>query len=316
MQQVLSTDSNLIFVWHDNCGQQFPDNSKELQTKINANGFSIEIADNANITMPLVIITSAAMQNTAHITINLGKNAKAQIVEYLMCDDTSANNNITTTIYCNDNSVLQHCVLQHAKQSAKITQKSITHIKQSQDSTVNSSIFAFGNTASSIELAIALQGKNAKCETSCLTYLSNTEVQNVLLQVDHLVPHCTSKSIARGILKDAANSDFIGRIIVHTDASKSLADLQIKNILCSDKAQATNKPELEIYNGDVQCSHGSSTGQINEEALFYMRSRGLDVTTANAMLIKGFIQPVITACNIPGITAFVSSLITEISDGI
>lgn len=308
---MLSTDSNFVFVWHDNCGQTFPNNSAMLQTSINSTGFAIDIADNANITTPLVIITSAAINNTANNIINIGRNAKVQIIEYLLCDDIEANNNVTTTINCAAGSLLQHCILQHANESAKTTQKSTTLIVQEQDTKVTSSIFAFGNDLSSIELVIALQGKNANCETSCLTYMNNAEIQNVLLQVDHLVPHCTSKSIARGILKGAANSDFTGRIIIHPNASKSLADLQIKNMLCSDKAQATNRPELEVYNDDVQCSHGSSTGQINEEALFYMRSRGLDVAEANAMLIKGFIQPVINACTIPGIADFIASMVME-----
>lgn len=309
MHEVLSTNSHLIYVWHDNSGQSFPDNTANLQTTVSETGFTIEIADNTILIEPIILLISSANENKAQNLINIGKNAQVQIIEYILSDDNDANNNIVTTINCGIGSQLKHCILHQAKDSANITQQSITSINQSQDSNVQTNIFSFGANLSRIELAIALQGQNSSCEAACLAYTQDTEVQNVLLKIDHLVPHCTSKTVSRSILKDKSSTDFVGRIVVHPNAVKTLADLQIQNILCSPKAQANNRPELEIYNDDLHCSHGSSTGQINEEALFYMRARGLDVNEATSMLIAGFIQPTIDSCTIPAIADFVRGLI-------
>lgn len=311
MHKVLATKSELVFVWHDNAGQAFPPNNKQLQTTVSTDGFTINIAPNTTLDDPIIIITSAGKDNQAKNVVNIGSNAQVQIIEYMLSDDAEANNNIATTINCGAGSSLRHCILQQAKDATNITQQSITTINQATDSNVTTNIFAFGGNLSRVELAIALQGQNANCEASYLAFMHESEVQNVLLKIDHLVPNCTSKSIARGILKDKAISDFVGRIVVHPNAEKSFADLQIKNILCSPKAQANNRPELEIYNDNVHCSHGSSTGQLNEEAVFYMRTRGLDAQEAIAMIIDGFIQPAILSCTIPAIADFVTGIIKE-----
>ncbi len=311
MQAVLSTDSSLVFVWHDNAGQALPSMSDNLQAKVDTSGFTINISAEADIPETIIIFNSTGSQSSARNTINIGAGAKVQIVEYLMSDDNNASNNIATVINCADRSQLKHCILHHAAESANITQQSTTHIKQQAYSNVFSNVFAFGGKTSRVELAISLEGTNATCNAGYLAYTHGTEAHNVVLKIDHCVPHCNSASLARAVLKDQSSTDFVGRIEVHPDARKSFADLQIKNILCSPKAQANNRPELEIYNDDVHCSHGSSTGQINEEALFYMRSRGLDEEQATAMIIDGFIQPVIESCTIPAIADFVRKHIKE-----
>lgn len=309
MQGVLSLDSNFVYVWHDNSGQSIPPNNKNLESSINQDGFVINIAANASIEQPLVIMSSCAKTNIAKNVINIGSNASVQIIEYLVSDDNDAQNSSSTVINCSDGAKLKHCVLQQAKQTANINQQSLTLINQQANTDVASNIFAFGGAKNNIELSIALNGENAKCQAAYLAYTNVTESQNVLLTINHQVPHCTSSTIARSVLKDKSATDFVGRIVVHPDAFKSFADLQIKNILCSTDAQACNRPELEIYNDDVHCSHGSSTGQINEEAIFYMRQRGISEIDAIAMIIAGFIQPAIDSCTIPSISAFMRSVI-------
>lgn len=311
MQQGLATDSDLVFVWHENSGQTFPDNNQEIQTIISANGFKITIADNAVIQKPLVFISSADKSNSIHNELNIGKNAQLQIIEYIMSDDIGAENTTNTVINCAAGSQLKHCLLQQARDNVNINQQSTTNINQASDSRVITNVFSFGGSLSKIELGIALQGQNASCEVSCLAYTHGTENQSMLLKIDHLVPHCTSSSISRGVLKDKSITDFVGKIFVHPGAKQSFADLQIKSILCSPQSQANNLPELEIYNDDVRCSHGASTGQMNEDALFYMRSRGIDEETAKAMLIDGFILPAIVSCTIPKIADLVKSIIAE-----
>jgi Fe-S cluster assembly protein SufD len=311
MQQGLATDSDLVFVWHENSGQAFPDNNAEIQTSVNANGFKVNIADNAIIQKPLVFISSADKSSTQQNELNIGKNAQLQIIEYIMSDDAETENTTHTVINCAAGAQLKHCLLQYARDNTNITQQSTTYINQARDSKVTTNVFSFGGALSKIELALALQGQNSSCEASCLAYTHGTENQNVLLKIDHLVPHCTSSSISRGVLKDKSTTDFVGKIFVHPGAKQSFADLQIKSILCSPQSQANNRPELEIYNDDVRCSHGASTGQMNEDALFYMRSRGIDEEMAKEMLIDGFILPAIVSCTIPKIADLIKSIIAE-----
>lgn len=312
MQQVLATNSDLVFVWHENSGQTSPSNSPQVQTTINSQGFQINVAADAVINDPIIILNSVAEINKCHTNVNLGPNSIVQIIEYVMADDLNTNNTTTTTINCAAGVQLKHCIILQAKTDASIAQQSITTINQLENTKVISNIFSFGGGLSKIELAIALQGQNSHCETSSLSFTQGAQTQDILLKIDHLVPNCTSNSIARGVLKDKSITDFVGKIIVHPGASKTLADLQIKNMLCSPKAQANNKPELEIYNDDVRCSHGASTGQINEEAIFYMRSRGIGEAEATSMLIDGFIKPAIESCTIPQIAEFVTGMITRL----
>lgn len=310
-QQFLATQSPFTFVRHDSAGQTNPDNTLNIQSILNTSGITINIADNAIIEDPIILINSAAVANKAQNTINIGKHAQVQIIEYFMSDDNDASNVGSTDINCAAGSQLKHCILQHASTNASISQQAITSIYQATDSNVISNIFSFGGGLSRIELAIALQGNNASCQASCLAFTNGTENQDVLLKIAHEHENCSSKTTARGVLKDKSLTNFIGRIVVNIGAKKTSADLQIKNLLCSPKAQAINKPELEIYNDDVRCSHGSTTGQLDQDALFYMRSRGIDEQEATAMLIAGFIQPVIDSCTIPMIGQYIHNVIAS-----
>lgn len=307
----LSTESPYTFVRHDNSGQTIPDNCQYFVVNLNEDGVTINIKESSIIDEPLILINSAATLNKSRNTINIGTNAQVKIIQYLMSDDADSNNSVSTTINCAAGSNLQHCILQHSNENSTITQQSITKIHQAANSNVTANIFSFGGGLNRIELAIALQGSGAECVASNLAYTHETEIQEVILAIDHEAEACTSKSIARSVLKDKSITNLTGKIFVHQNAKKTAADLQIKNLLCSPKAQASNKPELEIYNDDVKCSHGSSTGQIDADALFYMRSRGISLEEATEMLIAGFIQPALECCPIPTVTEYVRKMIAE-----
>lgn len=310
-QHALGIHSPYTYIWHDKAGQVIPENSKEIIANVNIDGMHIDIPDNCVITDTIVIINSAATGNTSKNTITLGKNSKAQVLVYLMGDDKNSTNTVNTEVYCAANSNLQYCILQCATEDPTIIQKSATTIFQAAASTVHSNIFSFGGGLNRIELTLALQGKGAHCNTSSLAYTHGSETQEVVLKIEHMVPNCTSQSTTRNVLKDKSSTDLTGRIIVHPGANKTAAELQIKNLLCSPKAQATNKPELEIFNDDVRCTHGSSTGQLDEDALFYMRSRGIGIEEATSLLIAGFIQPVIQSCTINNVADFVNNIIKD-----
>lgn len=308
---ILSTKSPYTYVWHENSGQTMPDGSKDISSHLDTNGMTINIADNVSCEEPLILINSATCNNSSKNVINIGKNSRVQIIEYLMSDDKGASNIVETVINCAQGTSVRHCIIQQANLDDSITQEAITTINQLENSSVFTNVFAFGGGKSNTRLNVALNGENANISASSLAYTKGSERQEVFFNIEHMKPHCTSTSLARSVLKDKSYTDFVGKITVHKGAVKTSADLQIKNLLCSAKAQADNKPELEIYNDDVKCSHGSSTGQLDEDALFYMRSRGIDIKDATEMLIAGFIKPVIDSCEIPSVCEYVESMIAK-----
>ena len=113
--------------------------------------------------------------------------------------------------------------------------------------------------------------------------------------VDHLVPHCESNEVYRGILGGKSTGVFNGKVFVHPDAQKTNGYQQNNNILLTDDATMNSKPELEIYADDVRCSHGSTTGQLDEDAVFYLRARGLDEFGATALLLTAFAGEVLNS---------------------
>jgi len=111
--------------------------------------------------------------------------------------------------------------------------------------------------------------------------------------MDHQVPHCESNELYKGIINDRSTGVFNGKIFVRKDAQKTNAYQSSKNILLSDDATINTKPQLEIYANDVKCSHGTSTGKIDENALFYLNARGIGKESAKKMLLSSFAQEVI-----------------------
>jgi Fe-S cluster assembly protein SufD len=108
------------------------------------------------------------------------------------------------------------------------------------------------------------------------------------MKVEHLSPHCASRQVYKGILDSQAHGVFHGRIIVHKDAQKTDAKQTNMNLLLSEDAQIDTKPQLEIYADDVKCTHGATVGQIDDEAIFYLRSRGIPEASARALLLHAF----------------------------
>src|SRR5690606_5608874 len=118
----------------------------------------------------------------------------------------------------------------------------------------------------------------------------NQQLVDYHTDVQHLVPHCTTQEIFRGIIADEAQAIFNGRIHIHPDAQKTLAELSNKNLLTSPRAEVNTKPELEIYADDVKCAHGATVSQLNATALYYLQSRGLSRREAEVMMSFGFIN--------------------------
>lgn len=142
-------------------------------------------------------------------------------------------------------------------------------------------------------LNVRIAGQNAQADLNGFYMVGGNDLFDNHTLVDHLVPHCLSNETYKGLLGGRATGVFNGKVLVHVDAQKTNAYQQNKNILLSDTATMNSKPELEIYADDVKCSHGSTTGQLDEDAVFYLRSRGLSHHGAIALLLTAFASEVL-----------------------
>lgn len=161
------------------------------------------------------------------------------------------------------------------------------------------------------DLQIILAGEGAECVMNGL-YLGRGEglIDNHTW-VDHAVPHCTSNELYKGVLAERSRGVFRGRVVVRPDAQKSDAKQSNPNLLLSDGAEIDSKPQLEIYADDVKCSHGATIGRLDPEALFYLRSRGIQELDARALLTRGFAAEVLSALPEPSLAEALSSLFVE-----
>jgi Fe-S cluster assembly protein SufD len=129
--------------------------------------------------------------------------------------------------------------------------------------------------------------------------------------VDHAFPDCTSSEIFKGILDEHAHAIFNGHVLVRRDAIKTDARQSNKNILLTDTARVNSKPFLEIYNDDVKCSHGSTTGQLDQESMFYLRQRGIGEETARMLLMFAFADEIVTKIAIPQLRQRIEDMVKK-----
>jgi Fe-S cluster assembly protein SufD len=194
--------------------------------------------------------------------------------------------NTVTELVAGDHTVLSHYMIEREhKQAFNI---STLRIQQGRSTNVVSHSVLLGGALVRNNVHPVLAGEGGECLINGL-FIGNSEqhLDNYML-VEHASPRCGSRQFYNGILDGHAHGVFHGRIIVHKDAQKTDAKQTNRNLLLSDDAQIDTKPQLEIYADDVKCTHGATIGQIEGDALFYLRSRGIDEVSARKLLLFAF----------------------------
>ena len=206
------------------------------------------------ITIPDNCIMADPIYLDSHnTTINCGKNSQATIIENL-----PQNNNTTANVHCNAN--IKHYILQNSK--SQTTKLQVNLLAEQANYTIQA-------------LQIGKQNSN----------------QELYLDIQHQAPNCQSSSTIRGIFNDKSTGLCTGKIYVAPNAHDSIAALENKNLLLSKTARAKSRPQLEIYNDAVKCSHGATVGSLDYLAMFYLLSRGIPEKTAREILIRSFLAP-------------------------
>jgi Fe-S cluster assembly protein SufD len=241
--------------------------------------------------------------------IIIGEASQCSIIENYQSADEDAQifSNIVTEISAGKNAVVDHYKFQ--LENRKSNQVNLTQINQAAGSLCNNVTITTGGALVRNDLNYKLDGKN--CESHLYGLYISDETQHIDNHtfVDHAQPNCFSNEFYKGIMSDNSHAVFNGKIIVRPDAQKTNAYQSNRNVLLSDEAHINTKPQLEIFADDVKCSHGATTGQLNEEAIFYLRSRGIGVAEAKAMLTYAFADEVLNNIKIPTLNDFVKNFI-------
>ena len=161
-------------------------------------------------------------------------------------------------------------------------------IQQETDSRYNFTQFADGSELGRTNINVHLNGQGANCALNGLALSHGRQHLGNHIIVEHKVPHCTSSQLFKSVLREKSSGVFNGRTIVQKNAQKTDANQSNKNLLLSKDALMNSNPQLEIHADDVRCTHGSTTGELDADSLFYLRSRGLDLAMAKSLLVRGF----------------------------
>ncbi len=274
---------------------------------------SIRISANQVIEKPLqLVFISTGENNIANnrILVEAGKSSSASIIISNISDN--ANNCFNNTI--TEASVAENAHLTlHKIQNESSTNLSVStaQVKQAKNSTFKINTFTLTGLLVRNNINIAVEGEN--CETymnGAIVSAGKQHVDNHTF-VDHQVPNCYSNENYKYVMDDQSTGVFNGRVIVQKDAQVINAYQNNGNILLSDNASINSKPELEIYADDVKCSHGSTTGQLDEMALFYLQARGISRGNAKKLLVSAFIGEVISATNDESVIELIQQLLNN-----
>ncbi len=222
--------------------------------------------------------------------IVVGRNAQVTVVETCVGRGAYFTNAVTELV------ALEGAVVDHTKvecESLQAFHVGTLQIHQGRSSSVTSRCFAIGGALARNEINVALAGEGASITLDGLFTLTGNQHADNHTVIDHLYPHCDSLELYKGILDQSARGIFDGRIIVRPDAQKTSSRQTNHNLLLSETAIVDSKPTLEIHNDDVKCNHGSTIGQLDEEAMFYLRSRGIGETEARELLIYAFASEIV-----------------------
>ena len=199
--------------------------------------------------------------------------------------------NMVTEIELGKGANLQHVRLN--MDSAQAVQTNLVTVKADRDSVYNGFSMNIGGALTRHDIHALIEGENAEVSFNGVNLLQDKQLGDTTILIEHKAPHCRSNQFYRTLLDDSAHGVFQGKVHVHKPAQKT-DGYQLSNaLLLSTNAKMDTKPELEIYADDVKCSHGATTGQLDEAPLFYLRQRGLNEAQARLLLIQAFIDEVV-----------------------
>jgi Fe-S cluster assembly protein SufD len=268
-------------------------------------GYYIEVDSNYIEDKPLHILNiisdeKANIQRHHYNLIKVGKNSQVSIIEEnVNTNQKQLFKNTVYTVQVDENSILSHILLQqnHTKS------KDLNHIfvEQQANSTYNTQMINIGGDLVRNDINVQIDGESCDTDISGLGLLSGKDHVDNYTIVSHNKPNSSSRQLFKYILDESSEGVFNGLVTVQPGAQKTDSQQTNKNILLSKNALMNSNPQLEIYADDVKCSHGSATGELDEDAIYYLRTRGIDLLAAKSLLVEGFAKEVIDKIKIDSV---------------
>ena len=272
------------------------DATTDLNTMLAQDGLYVYVPKNVKVDRAIQVI------NILRSDVDLMVNRRVLIVleagaelKMLFCEHAADDKNFLATqvieAYVGENASLDlYCLEETHHKNVRVSN---VYIDQQRDSRVNHNVITLHNGVTRNKLNLTFSGEGAECQCyGCVIADKHQHVDNNTL-ITHKVPHCTSNELYKYVLDNQATGAFAGRVLVEHGAQKTTSQMTNQNLTATKEARMYTQPMLEIYADDVKCAHGSTVGQLNDAALFYMRQRGISLEEAKVLLQNAFINEVI-----------------------
>lgn len=241
-----------------------------------------------------------------HVLIIAEAGSKATFVETYYSRDKGFTN-AAVQVLVEDNASLTHYRVQ--RESAEAFHYGVAEVSVGRGSAYNSTNINLGGALSRHDIEVKFTEEGGEAWVDGLYMLNGTQHSDTHSIIDHQVPNCTSHQNYRGVLNDKSRAVFNGKVFVRENAHGTDAQQQNKNLLLSNDARVDTKPQLEIFNDDVKCSHGATVGQLEEEELFYLLTRGLPETLARNLLTYGFAEEIINKIDVDSVKSELDAMV-------
>ncbi len=290
-----------------------------LNKALTIGGFNLEIQKNYKCKKPIIIynyftsnLDNKIINNSNKIKLH--QNSECTLIEYNIDEGCKFLKNTFELVEIENGSTFKSIILQKTKSNG-FFYKSISG-SQEYNSSYENFILSSGLKFNKIDLKIDLNKENSNCFVLSGLCLGKTEHQEIRTRINHLVPNCKSYQKIKNVLEGDSNGVYQGKIFVKDIAQKTDAYQLSKALILDDQAEFNAKPELEIYADDVKCSHGSTSGSIDENAIHYLMTRGIELSVAKKLLINGFLSEIFENISEKKIKNFLEKSIEDQIDGI
>jgi Fe-S cluster assembly protein SufD len=282
-----------------------------LNKALSSGGYSLEVLENYKFKKPLIIYNYFS-ENLKNIILNnsnntkLNKGSELTVVEYTI--DNSKNNFIKNTldkISLDNKAIYKNISIQNSKSSGHFYR--YTQAALENNSSYQNFILTSGLKFNKSEIEVSLNKEESNCSILSALNISENEHQEIKTRINHYAPNCESYQKIKNVVNENGKGVYQGKIFVKDVAQKTNAYQLSKALILDDKAEFDAKPELEIYADDVKCSHGSTSGSIDKDAIHYLMTRGIDAKTAKKLLINGFLNDILDNISDTNLKKFVES---------
>jgi len=288
-----------------------------MNTGMFHDGAFVHVPDNTVVEQPiqLVFVTVPSadgipVMSNPRVLLLVGANSEAHFIEnYVSYGNGRYLTNGVTEVVGGTNSRVDHYKL--VREDTEAFHIGSMHLRLDRAATFSSHSVTLGGEIVRNDVQAVLDGEGAECTLNGLYLVNGRRLVDNRTTINHAKPHCSSHELYKGILDDQAHAVFNGKIIVAIDAQKTDAKQTNKALLLSEEAQINTKPELEIFADDVKCTHGATVGQLDDDALFYLRARGLGFEQARDVLIQAFASDLLERVGLPVVRAQLDRLLLE-----